>query len=411
MCIEVAADDDTRIFLDLGMPLYDDEGNDYPFDTPQRPTAELLAEDILPSKISGLYRTAASAPDVGAIFITHSHLDHHGLAHHAHPDIPVYASRGTVIMLTEVGRVFFPDAEIPADLRELSESETADVGSLSVTALPVDHSAPDSRAFLVEGDGQRLLYTGDLRAHGRTGFRFEKLLADPRVHGVDWLLHEATTLGHGGDQHGLSSEQDVEGELLALARNVPNKLVAVMSSGQNVDRLVSCYKAAYKSGRSLVIDPYQAFVLMQLAPLSPNIPQFTWDGVKIGFMHHQVEALERAGLMDLAHEMGRQARVSSTAVAAEPGRYLLCARGNYKNTKLLNKVGADNVELVWSMWIGYWNRDRCMMRRWAEGNGVKMHPIHSGGHAWPQDIERLIAAVEPGEAIAVHTDTRVRDRS
>ena len=46
------------------------------------------------------------------------------------------------------------------------------------------------------------------------------------------------------------------------------KLVAVVASGQNVDRLVSCYRAARRSGRLLVIDPYQAYVLMKLAPLS-----------------------------------------------------------------------------------------------------------------------------------------------
>ena len=46
------------------------------------------------------------------------------------------------------------------------------------------------------------------------------------------------------------------------------KLVAVVASGQNVDRLVSCYRAARSSGRLLVIDPYQAYVLMKLAPLS-----------------------------------------------------------------------------------------------------------------------------------------------
>ena len=45
------------------------------------------------------------------------------------------------------------------------------------------------------------------------------------------------------------------------------KLVAVVASGQNVDRL-ACYRAARRSGRLLVIDPYQAYVLMKLAPLS-----------------------------------------------------------------------------------------------------------------------------------------------
>jgi Cft2 family RNA processing exonuclease len=54
MCIEVAADDGTRILLDLGMPLYDVNHADYPFGTPQRPATELLASGVL-CDIPGLY--------------------------------------------------------------------------------------------------------------------------------------------------------------------------------------------------------------------------------------------------------------------------------------------------------------------------------------------------------------------
>jgi len=152
-------------------------------------------------------------------------------------------SDGTLAIL-DVGRVFFPDATLPTDLRVLPTDEPVRLGGLTVTAISVDHAAPDSRALLVETDGQRLLYTGDLRAHGRTGFRFEKLIADQRVSGVDWLLCEGTTLGSSGGSHGPSSEADVEERLLELARENPEKLTAVAASGQNLDRLVSCFRAA-----------------------------------------------------------------------------------------------------------------------------------------------------------------------
>ena len=115
MCIEVAADDGTRVLLDLGMPLTAPDGGDFPWGTPQRPTAELLAEGVL-RNVPGVFPDDPTAPGVAAIILTHSHLDHFGLAHHAHPAIPVYGSAGTIAIL-EVGRVFFPDAALPADLR------------------------------------------------------------------------------------------------------------------------------------------------------------------------------------------------------------------------------------------------------------------------------------------------------
>lgn len=403
MCIEVSSDDGTRILLDLGMPLVAPGGGDFPRDTPQRPTEQLLVDGIL-RNIPGLYPHDPTAPSIAAIILTHSHLDHYGLAHHAHPSIPVYGSDGTVSIL-EVGRVFFPDAGLPPDLRRLPANKAVGFGGLSVTAIPVDHAAPDSRALLVEADGQRLLYTGDLRAHGRTGFRFENMLADGRLQGVDWLLVEGTTLGSSGGSHGLSSESDVEDELVELAQRHHERFIAVAASGQNLDRLVSCFRAAKRTGRLLVIDPYQAYVLMKLSGLSKAIPQFTWDGVRVSFAPHQVSRLKEAGMMDLVYEMSEQGKVTSDELAAASGDYLACVRGGYGMTKVFDKIGSDRVVLVWSMWRGYWDREGCAMREWAERVGSEPQFIHSGGHAWPEDLRRLATTIAAKQTVWVHTDS------
>jgi len=391
------------------MPLVAPGGGDFPRGTPQRPTEELIAEGVLVD-VPGVFPHDPAAPDVAAIVLTHSHLDHFGLAHHAHPGIPVFGSRGTLAIL-DVGRVFFPEAALPADLRLLPDGEPLRLGrsgphpagSLTVTAIPVDHAAPDSRALLCEADGQRLLYTGDLRAHGRTGFRFESLLADSRVRGVDWLLCEGTTLGSSGGSHGLRSEADVEEELLVLARAEPGKLVAVAASGQNLDRLVSCFRAARRADRQLVVDAYQAYVLMQLVPLSLSIPQVDWDGVRVKFAHHQVERLKQAGLFHLAREMSEQGYVGTPELVAHPGRFLMSIRGGMGPTRLLDRVGPDRLVFVWSMWGGYWDRNE-RLQAWGERTGVEPRFVHSGGHAWPGDLKRLVETVGASETTWVHTD-------
>ena len=402
MCIEVASKDGTRILLDLGMPLYDDKGADYPRDTPQRPTPDLIAEGVLP-RIPGLYAIDPAAPDIAAIVLTHAHIDHYGLAHHAHPAIPVYGSIGTIALL-HVGEVFFPDSKLPADLRELPAEEPLRIGTITVTAIPVDHAAPDSRSLLVEADGQRLLYTGDLRAHGRTGFRFDALLEDPRVRGIDTLLIEGTTLGAQPSGHGQRRETDVQDALTALATERPGSLVAVVCSGQNLDRLVSCYKAAHTTGRELVIDPYQAYVLRELAPLSHSIPQVEWDDVRVCFAPHQVERLKNAGLMQRVYDMKDAGRVSTDDLAANPGGYLMVTRSGFGVTKVFDKVGPQRIALVWSQWSGYWKREGCAMREWAEKRGIEAQFIHSGGHAWPEDLKRLADAIGGRETVFVHTE-------
>ena len=50
------------------------------------------------------------------------------------------------------------------------------------------------------------------------------------------------------------------------------------------------------------------------------------------------------------------------------------------------------------MWSGYWRRGSAL-RDWAEREGVEPHFVHSGGHAWPEDLRRLKAAIAVGDQV------------
>ena len=297
-CIELRSDSGARILLDAGMPLTKPDGSDWPRGTMTRPSAELRLEGVLPD-IDGLYED--SSPEVSALVLSHAHLDHYGLAHHVHPGVPVYGSRGTIEML-RASKLFIPGAVVPADLRELSAVGTVSIASFSVRGIPVDHAAPDSRALLVEADGQRLLYSGDLRAHGRQRHLFDEL---PEAAGrIDVLILEGTTVGQPQGSHGFADEADVELRISELLR-LDGGLVVIIASGQNIDRAVSVYRAALVAGRELVIDPYQAYVLMTLKDVCPEAPQFDSPSVRVKFISNHVAKLKDAGLWGLACQMSR----------------------------------------------------------------------------------------------------------
>jgi hypothetical protein len=83
---------------------------------------------------------------------------------------------------------------------------------------------------------------------------------------------------------------------------------------------------------------------------------------------------------------------------------LMCARSNYGMTKVLGKIGVERVILVWSMWNGYWKRDGCALREWAEVQGTQVAFIHSGGHAWPNHLHTLAEVIGARQTVWVHTD-------
>jgi ribonuclease J len=395
-CVELQAKSGERILLDVGMPLTRPDGSDWPRGTMTRPSNELRSEGILPD-VDGLY--SGSDPKFSALVLSHAHLDHHGLAHHVHPSIPVYGSRGTIDML-KVSNLFVPDAVVPKGMRELPVAEAVAIGTFNVLGIPVDHAAPDSRALLVKVGGQTVLYSGDLRAHGRQGHLFDSLPATAGP--VDVLILEGTTIGQARGSHGFSDEEDVERHLCDLLKR-DRHMVFVIASGQNIDRAISVYNASRATGRELVIDPYQAFVLMKLKDICPDAPQFDSSSVRVKFIKYHVEKLKDAGLWNLACQMSRAGKVTSEQLAANPSRFVYLSRSSGATAALLRYLArTTRSTVVWSQWNGYLKKDG-PVQRFCKENGIDPVLIHSGGHAHPEDLAILVKHLRPKAVVPIHT--------
>ena len=91
------------------------------------------------------------------------------------------------------------------------------------------------------------------------------------------MLMEGSSLGRLAPDQGFPTEQDIEARL-ADAFSAPG-FVGVCASAQNIDRMVSIYRACKRTGRTLVLDLYAAEVLA--ATGNPNIPQAGWPNVAI----------------------------------------------------------------------------------------------------------------------------------
>ncbi|MCA8990320.1 MAG: MBL fold metallo-hydrolase, partial [Planctomycetaceae bacterium] len=169
------------------MPLFGDDRQPLEtFSLRRRSTTELQELGILP-QVSGLF---GEGTPPAAILLSHAHLDHTGLLNHSADSIPVYASRGTSKMML-AGSLFAAQVGLPQErFREVKPEEPIAVGNFTITGYPVDHSIYGGLAFLIEADGKRLLYTGDLRSHGRKPGMERRLIEVCQQQPIDALLME-----------------------------------------------------------------------------------------------------------------------------------------------------------------------------------------------------------------------------
>ena len=133
-------------------------------------------------------------------------------------------------------------------------------GNFTITPYLVDHSGFDSLAFLIESEDKKIFYSGDFRGHGRKSILFDNILKNPPKN-IDYLILEGSMIGR--DKGACETEKDIENELISLLKNKV-LLVFMACSSQNIDRLVSIYRACVKSDRIFLIDPYTAFILDRL---------------------------------------------------------------------------------------------------------------------------------------------------
>lgn len=149
-------------------------------------------------------------PSLQGVLISHPHQDHWGLLGR----LPA----GTPTLIGPAGRrileaaAFFTGQEVCLDDSiDLCDRRPVELGPFTITPFLMDHSAYDAYALLVEAGGNRLFYTGDLRAHSRKGKLFDRLVANP-PRDVDVLLCEGATLG--GDSHEHRTEADLQEDLI-----------------------------------------------------------------------------------------------------------------------------------------------------------------------------------------------------
>jgi len=139
--------------------------------------------------------------------------------------------------------------------------EAFEIGDFKITPYLVDHSATDAYAFLIEADDKRVLYSGDFRANGRKSKLFDKMIKDENLKNLDVLMMEGTMMQRSNKD--FPDEQSVEDKIYETI-NKSNDISFMIGSSQNVDSIVSAYRACKKAKKIFVIDIYTAWILEKM---------------------------------------------------------------------------------------------------------------------------------------------------
>ena len=379
-CVELSCMDST-ILLDIGLPL-DSSFDDDPESNLPQPLFNEIRQGI--KKING-------------VLLSHAHMDHYGLAGMLSQDIPVYCGHASADLMDLTSRISLHNMQ-PVAPQFFKNMEPFSIGPFSITPYLMDHSAFDSYAFLIYAGGKSLFYTGDFRAHGRKAKTFDKLINNPPD--VDVLVMEGTMVGSRSDEISLT-EEELEEKFVQLITETPG-VILVSASSQNIDRLVTIFKAAKRAQRRLIMDFYTAEIL-EILGIYANLPQATWPRIKLCYPQLLARRFEKLGLTDIL-EKHRKNGISWTRLQEIEDKAVILVRPGFlwDIKKFLSLKGAT---WIYSMWPGYFKTSNPLknMKTYFQENDVRIEYLHTGGHAKIQDLVRIVDALNPSILIPIHS--------
>ena len=345
-----------------------------------------------------------------ALVISHPHQDHCGLLEKLPAAMPVYIGQVSRKLL-DATRTFLRRQPLQNDFLYFEAWQPFSVGDITITPYLMDHSATDAYAFLIEAEGERIFYTGDFRGHGRKPVLFDNLLKKP-PHNIDLLLMEGTMLHRSNSD--FPDEDHVEtaiSDILKKQRNIS----FLISSSQNIDRIVSAYRACKSTGKTLVIDIYSAWVLEQLRQITNRVPAVDWDLIKVAFDKTRASVLLSPENRELFGSFVGRAiknRIKGDQLRANPEQHLMLLK--MTSGRIIKSFAREPapVTVIYSQWQGYLepvegeSRHIAEMRAIREGKypGILFNYAHTSGHAPLDDLQRLVHAIKPAKLVPIHTE-------
>jgi ribonuclease J len=456
-------DRDTRVFLDFGMSFNRSGMYFSEFLMPRNCNGlgDYFATGLLPD-ISGIYRQdylrhmgrPKEDLQLEAVLISHAHADHMNYIHHLRKEIELVMSSGTYAIMQTLQNTrsgILNDLLIKTPAFQIRENKRGEgfvkvskrdgydqrpvnvfefdksfkVGDIEVVAYEVDHSIPGATSYLIHTSEGSILYTGDYRYHGYFGHKTNLMVEEVSNEDISAVITEGTRIS----QETGTSETDVYNSAKKIIENSKG-LIVITFPPRDLTRLSTFYRIASETGRKLVLDFKQAYILEQFTKFTDRYPKCDdtnlclfasrkkWGLAGRKDLKSNIEGLcFPNNICDQDYEkwereyLHKQNTINYSDLSDQSGYILFCSYFQLNQLIDVNPVaGSKFIRSITEPFSDEMRLDADRVCNWLNLLKLELHgmdsedKLHASGHASGKDVRELIEYIKPNTVIPIHTE-------
>ncbi len=327
---------------------------------------------------------------IRGLVVTHGHMDHIGAIPYIMPkkfNVPIYTGRLTASMIKKKQEEFKYPQELKVNIVD-PDKDIIKLGCFEIEFFRVNHNIPDGMGLFIKSPVGNFVYTGD--------FKFDHTPVDEKPtdfsklakyggQNVLGLFSDSTSVDKPG--HSIS-EKDIGKTLMDIFSQVKGRLI-IASFSSLISRIQQVIDSAAQHGRMVAI-----------------VGRSMNDTVEIAreLQYLKIPKNLLADIKEVSKLPDDQVCIITTGSQGEEMSGLMrMAVGEHKQVKI--KKG-DTIILSSSPIPGNERSIVSMMDNlFREGANViynKIMDVHTGGHAFQEDLKLMIDLVKPKYLIPIH---------